>query len=147
MNRTRIAGMATPAALALMVSTASAQITDAHVQELIRTAAERAGAPTQGGPPSLQTTTGADARPTVALTLDDAIKLALDRNLDIAVQRLNPQTFDYSLASLRAIYKPALTSTIGTNSNLQPPLNTLQGVPKGELGITSTQATYNGGLG
>ena len=37
MNRTRIAWMATPAALALMVSTASAQITDAHVQELIRT--------------------------------------------------------------------------------------------------------------
>ena len=50
------------------------------------------------------------------MTLDDAIKLALDRNLDISVQRLNPQTFDYSLASLQAIYRPTLTSTVGTNS-------------------------------
>ena len=46
------------------------------------------------------------------LSLDDAIKLALDRNLDIAVQRLNPQTFDFSLASLQAVYKPTLTSTV-----------------------------------
>ena len=44
------------------------------------------------------------------LTLDDAIKLALDRNLDIAVQRLNPETFDYSIAGLQAIYKPTLIS-------------------------------------
>ena len=37
----------------------------------------------------------ADARRRCQLTLDDAVKLALERNLDIAVQRLNPQTFDY----------------------------------------------------
>ena len=37
----------------------------------------------------------------VELTLDDAVKRALERNLDIAVERLNPQTFDWTLASLR----------------------------------------------
>ena len=76
-------------------------ITDEHVQELIRLAAERAGvtAQTARSRHRRRRRTGADARPIVALTVDDAIKLALDRNLDIAVQRLNPQTFDYSIAS------------------------------------------------
>src|SRR5262245_12426283 len=37
---------------------------------------------------------------TVELTLDEATARALDRNLDIAVERLNPQTFDFSIAAL-----------------------------------------------
>src|SRR5881392_1013757 len=106
MTRTLMKWITTPAALAMMVATASAQkTTDEHVQELIRLAAERAGAP-QTTAPAAKAATGA-AAPGLALSLDDAIRLALDRNLDIAVQRLNPQTFDYSVASLVAFYKPA----------------------------------------
>jgi len=119
-------------------------ITDAHVRELIRAAAERAGAPQ--GQAAAQPAAGAEARPAVQLTLDDAIKLALDRNLDIAVQRLNPQTFDYSLASLRATFRPALTSQIGTESRVNPVSNTLAGVPPGETGITQGTGTFNGGI-
>ena len=37
----------------------------------------------------------------IELTLDDAVKRALERNLDIAVERLNPQTFDFAMASLQ----------------------------------------------
>jgi len=137
---------ATPAALAVMISTASAQkITDEHVQELIRLAAERAGAPAQSPAPAAQTPNGA-APPTLLLSVDDAIRLALDRNLDIAVQRLNPQTFDYSIAALQAVYKPTLTSRLGSNSQLNPPTNTLQGVPTGQNGITQTTSTFNGGF-
>ena len=40
------------------------------------------------------------------LTLDDAVKLALDRNLDIAVQRLNPQINDIAVASLAVGLSP-----------------------------------------
>ena len=48
MTRNLMKWIATPAVLAVMVSTASAQkITDEHVQELIRLAAQRAGAPSQ----------------------------------------------------------------------------------------------------
>jgi hypothetical protein len=36
---------------------------------------------------------------TKQLGLDEAVQLALDRNLDIKVERLTPQLFDYSLAS------------------------------------------------
>ena len=39
-------------------------------------------------------------RPVVRLTLDDAVKFALERNLDIAVQRLNPQINDIAIASV-----------------------------------------------
>src|SRR5262245_15346095 len=146
MTRNLMKWMATPAVLAAMVSTASAQqVTDEHVQELIRLAAQRAGAPVQSGAPAAQRPDGASPS-TLPLTLDDAIRLALDRNLDIAVQRLNPQTFDYSLAALAAAYKPTLTSRISDNSVLNPPTNTLQGVPTGQNGITQTTATFNGGL-
>ena len=38
-----------------------------------------------------------ETRPTLRLTLDEAVKFALDRNLDIAVQRLNPQINDIAV--------------------------------------------------
>jgi outer membrane protein TolC len=147
MKRNLIAWMVTPAALAVMVSTASAQVTEEHVQELIRVAAQRAGVvqngstpPQAAAPPSTP-----DARPTVALTVDDAIKLALDRNLDISVQRLNPETFDYSIAGLQSVYKPTLISTLSRNSTTNPANNTTSGAAAG-TGIIQGTNTYNGGL-
>ena len=44
--------------------------------------------------------------PMVELTLDEATARALERNLDIAVERLNPQMQDFNLARLRAAYRP-----------------------------------------
>src|SRR5262245_11200661 len=120
--------------------------TDAHIQELIRAAAERIGNGQPVTPTDGQTAAQRPAAPVVSLTLDDVIKLALERNLDIAVQRLNPQTFDYSIASLQSNYKPALTSQWVSSSVLNPPTNTLQGVPTGEKGITQTQSTGNAGI-
>jgi outer membrane protein len=55
----------------------------------------------------------APTRAAVDLRLEDAVARALDRNLDIAVERLNPQTFDLSIAGLEATYRPTLTSTVG----------------------------------
>jgi len=125
---------------------ASAQISEARIQELIRAAAAGAIGGQAAGAVGQQTPAPGAQRPTVALSLDDVIKLVLERNLDIAVQRLNPQTFDFSLASLQANYKPALTSQWVSSSVLNPPTNTLQGVPTGEKGITQTQSSGNGGI-
>jgi outer membrane protein TolC len=50
------------------------------------------------------------------LTLDSATERALERNLDIAVERLNPQTYDFSLAALDANYRPTLTSNFSMRS-------------------------------
>jgi outer membrane protein len=118
---------------------------EAHIQDLIRTAAERAGVQASA-PASLQPVPPADgSRPTVGLTLDEAIKLALDRNLDIAVQRLNPQTFDYSLAGLRAFYRPTLTSTLAQQSNTSPSTQTIGGAGVGS-GVETTTTNWNAGV-
>src|SRR5882672_8692924 len=57
----------------------------------------------------------------VNLTLDEATARALERNLDIAVERLNPQTFDFSIAALDANYRPTFTSNVGVRSQSQFP--------------------------
>src|SRR3954464_3809199 len=106
---------------AVKASPASGQkVTEERIHSLIREAAARAGITDLANDGAGQTPAqpvpsgglGSATAPKVQMTLDDAIKLALDRNLDIAVQRLNPQTFDYSIANLQATYRPTLTSTI-----------------------------------
>jgi outer membrane protein len=128
-------------------ATFAQQINEARIQELIRTAAQRAGvdatAPLPGQQPPTSGAVG--ARPTVSMTLDDAIKLALDRNLDIAVQRLNPQTFDFSIAGLRASYRPTLTSTMSQQSVTNPSTQTISGAAPGQ-GISTGTVNWNGGL-
>lgn len=47
------------------------------------------------------------------LTLDQAIQRAIDRNIDLKVQRYNPQLTDYSIRATRAAYRPTVTE----NSN------------------------------
>jgi outer membrane protein TolC len=140
-------------AIALMLAVAAGaparaqRITDDRIQELIREAAARAGVSetTESAPPVPQAAPTGGDRPTMRLTLDEAIKLALDRNLDISVQRLNPQTFDFSLASLRAVYRPTLTSTISQQSATSPSNSTLSGGRVG-AGIEAGTTVYNGGL-
>jgi outer membrane protein len=146
MRRMRSISMWTAAVVfSAAATTVGAQTTEAHIQELIRAAAERIGAGQAVGAPSTQGAPPASGA-VVHMSLEDAVKLALDRNLDIAVQRLNPQTFDFSIASLQATYKPALTSQFQNSSVVNPPTNTLQGVPSGEKGITNSNLVGNGGL-
>lgn len=89
---------------------AAAQQPDARVEELARTAAERFAAARASGQ------TAVPAGSPVNLTLDEATARALERNLDIAVERLNPQTFDFSLSALESNYRPTFTSTLGMRS-------------------------------
>ena len=124
----------------------SSKITDAYIDELIKAAALRAGVtqqPVSTGTAS--TTSGQDAVPVVQLSVDEAIKLALDRNLDIAVQRLNPATFDYSIANLSAAYRPTLTSQLSRVAQTNPSTQTLSGAAVG-TGINTGNNAYNGGL-
>ncbi|MBS1818118.1 MAG: TolC family protein [Acidobacteria bacterium] len=142
----RYASQSLVIALAVSIGAAplSAQrVSDEHVQELIKAAAERVGAQT-GAPGQSQVQT-VDDRPTVDLKLDDAVKLALERNLDIAVQRLNPSTFDYSIAGLNANYRPTLTSLISHGATTNPSTQTISGAAAG-TGIETGTNTYNGGV-
>jgi outer membrane protein len=78
----------------------------------------------------------------VELTLDDAVERALERNLELAVERLNPTTFDLSLARLRAAYRPTLNTTFGQQSRINPPTSTLNG---GTI-VDNDTTTYNSGI-
>jgi len=132
-------------AFASIASTARAQqISEARIRELIKQAADRvANGETSG---DVQQPTPADAaRPVVRLTLDEAIKFALERNLDIAVQRLNPEINDIAVASARSVYHPSLTSTVSQTSNSGTPRSVLQ-LSSGGQGTTTSTLTYNGGL-
>ena len=83
----------------------------------------------------------AQGAPSVALTLDDAVRRATDNNLEMVIERLNPRTFDLTLAGLRATYHPVATSRYGRNDNLNAPTNLLnQGV------FNNSIMTYNAGL-
>jgi outer membrane protein TolC len=104
--------------------------TDAQVRELVRTALGQA------------TGQAAGDRPTVDLSLDEAESRGLESNLEIGVERLNPQTFDLSLASLRATYRPTVTSTFGKSNRFQLPTNTLTGGTR----VQNDTMTYNGGV-
>ena len=147
MKRNALLPIAVCAVLASGAGPASAQrITDDHIQELIRAAAQSSGVAQPGAAPAqAQTSLGGDGRPSVQLTVDDAIKLALDRNLDIAVQRLNPSTFDYSMAGLYATYRPTLISQLSHVATTNPSTSTISGAAVG-TGIDQGNSVFNGGL-
>jgi outer membrane protein TolC len=118
---------------------ARAQVSEARIQELIKQASENVA---REMPQVPQTPAPGQQRPVVRLTLEDAVKFALDRNLDIAVQRLNPEINDIAIASVRSIYHPALTSTVSSATLNQLPTSQLIG---GTNVVQDTQ-TYNGGV-
>jgi outer membrane protein TolC len=133
------------AALALsgFATPARAQVSESRIKELIKQAADRAATGTLAmeQPPA-----AADQRPVVRLSLDDAVKFALDRNLDIAVQRLNPEINDLSVARIRAVYHPALTSTLATQSTSTPANSTVSGGTAAGAAVVQGLSTYNGGI-
>ena len=120
-------------------ASAHAQISEARIQELIKQAADRVAG---GAGQTPQTQAAGDARPVVPLTLEDAVKFALDRNLDIAVQRLNPEISDIAIASIRSAYRPLVSSTISGAGLSQLPTSQLIG---GSNVVQDTQ-TINGAL-
>jgi outer membrane protein len=88
----------------------------------------------QGGQAALTTPSQ-----TVELTQDDAVARALKMNIDLSVERLNPQLQDLALKGAYAAYVPNLTGTIGQRSQTQRPGSTIGG---GAIVNTKTW-TYN----
>ncbi len=54
------------------------------------------------------------------LTLEQAIEMALEKNLDLKAARLTPQTVDYQLQTARAAFNPRLAGTYGYNNQSRP---------------------------
>jgi len=78
----------------------------------------------------------------VEITLDEAIALALERNLDVQSARLNPQIQRYSLQAAEAAFSTTLSSTYGYNSSTNQSTSQLDGGL-----LTSTQRqTFNASI-
>ena len=75
------------------------------------------------------------------LTLDDAVQRALERNLDIQVERMNPEAVDLSISSLRAAYQgfASAPAPSGDGSRLQ-----MSGQGRGRRSINRSSSTSYG---
>ncbi len=68
-----------------------------------------------------------DSRPVLELTLDEAVRRTLENNVDIAVERFNPESSVLNIDELRGFYEPVLTSTVTQNSAARPGSNAFSG--------------------
>jgi HAE1 family hydrophobic/amphiphilic exporter-1 len=59
------------------------------------------------------------------ITVDDAVRMALDNNIDLAADRLDPQIGDAQVAAASGVFKPSFTSNVGRNNQLAPPASLL----------------------
>jgi outer membrane protein TolC len=115
-----------------------------HVKELIAQAMQQAGQ-TAPAAPAVQALP--EAGPRTPLSADEAVRRALERNLDIQVQRLEPQLLDYQVASLWATYRPTLTSSLFTQGQTNLPADQLQGgVGASANQIINDTAQWNAGM-
>ena len=80
--------------------------------------------------------------PRTDLTLEDAIARALERNLDIAVQRLNPLVVDLNLAQALSAYSPTFDTSLSTNSSTSPSSTQLDGGQR----VVSDRKVVNTGI-
>lgn len=61
------------------------------------------------------------------MSVDEAVQLALEQNLDVQVERLNPQLQDLSIAQAAGVWAPNLTGQLTFGSNTSPPDSLLSG--------------------
>ncbi len=85
---------------------------------------------------------GFNTGPHRELALEEAVALALEKNLDIQVARLEPQSVDFLIAGFRNTYRPLLSSTVGLRDQYQLPTSSLNGGTK----VNNGTRIYNFGL-
>jgi HAE1 family hydrophobic/amphiphilic exporter-1 len=123
----RVAAPATASLLALLLwsTPAAAQATSP------------AQAPVATGKPQVQ-----PGQTVLNLTRDDAIRLALENNPDLAAARFDPAIGDADVAAARGAFMPTLQSGFQRNSQQQPPTNLFAG----DQGIQSNLWSTNVGV-
>jgi outer membrane protein TolC len=67
------------------------------------------------------------APPVRRLSVDDAVRLALEQNLSLQVERLNPQIQDLATSQVKTAWTPTISSTISTANSTSPVSSYLAG--------------------
>src|SRR5690349_5724585 len=110
--RRAAAVLGTAATVALTPLSASGQTGQSSLAATIHNAAiQAASQPTGSDQP---------AGPTRPLSMDEATKLALEQNLGIRIQRVDPQIQDVGVWQARSFWAPNFTTSLNKNSNSQP---------------------------
>ena len=81
------------------------------------------------------------------LSLDDAVQRALQRNLDIAVQRIAPLVQDMAVATASAAFLPFASSGFGLNQATVPNRSLFDGGGLRGQPIVNDRGSYNLGIG
>ena len=81
-----------------------------------------------------------------SLTIDEAVRLALDNNLGIQIARFNPQVQDLSVALARSAWTPSFTTVIQGASTSTPNSGFLSGATTGQNKTTTGRMLSNVGL-
>ena len=66
---------------------------------------------------------------TLRLTVDEAVTMALDHNVDLAADRLDPQISDTRVAAASGVFRPTINTGVNSNNQLQPPSSFLTPIP------------------
>lgn len=59
------------------------------------------------------------------LTVDEAVKMALENNVDLKAARYEPQIGDMRVAAASALFKPTVSTAVNKNNELAPPSSLL----------------------
>jgi outer membrane protein len=98
--------------------------------------AQQATAPPPSPSPS------APDRPTLELSLDEAVKRALENNNDIAVEKYNPELSEENIRLYRGFYDPVLSSTVSQLEQTSPVTSAFAGA---QNSVNTNTTTYNFG--
>lgn len=113
------------------------------------TAALAAGAVSVFGltPVHAQTTSAsAPQGPVRRMSIDDAVATALEQNLDLQVQRINPELQNLTVSQFKAAYTPNFVSTISTSESTNPSTSILDTGGGSATAISSGQSLFNFGV-
>ncbi len=77
--------------------------------------------------PAVQATAQPASDTVRRLSIDDAVQLALEQNLGIRIQRIEPQVSDVGVAQARSFWAPSFSSSFSKNSQTQQPTSALSG--------------------
>jgi outer membrane protein len=81
--------------------------------------------------------------PVRRLSIDEAVALALEQNVDLQVDRIDPQVQDYSISVARSGWTPVFFSSVSTGSATNPPQDIFGGATDA---ITSDRAQSQVGV-
>jgi outer membrane protein TolC len=97
-----------------------------------------------GRTPLNLTAAGAQSAPAVRrLSVDDAVRLAVEQNLGIRIERINPQIQDVALAETRGAWAPTLSSNVARTSRDTAVTNVFAG---GQNTVTTSVFSTNFGV-